>query len=60
MSIILDCFGTMVLFVTPTAVELSDLDRAAWLQPPNVYEGLLAGNHFAGSKKERSKLSLSS
>ncbi len=23
MSIILDCFGTMVLFVTPTAVELS-------------------------------------
>ncbi len=23
MSIILDCFGTMVLFITPTAVELS-------------------------------------
>jgi hypothetical protein len=50
MSIILDCFGTIVLFVTLTAVEFC-LDRASWLRPPHVYKGLLAGNHLQAAIK---------
>jgi hypothetical protein len=59
MSIILDCFGTMVLFVSPTAVELS-----VWigLRGCNhcMSEGFPVGNHFPGSNKDYSKLTLSS